>query len=633
MKAAVYACRKSTGWSIHPTVAVRVDVTWYTHQHDQHKSDAHKWVLLHPNLSFSSIDLLRAQFHSVDQMDRFSARAWQHYITSTLGDQLSNQSHTPDVYIWDKTSGWLQPAPPISPYPSDQINRWHTYAHQLTKLLAGRQLLDSEVLSMLEEQAPAFTSERYSIIQMAYIQGWVQMHAALRKPNSHRLHPIFKKLHCTTFWTWLGGRTKRKSPFQCRRCGTIISQHTPCGACQLNTCAYCQACMSLGLSRACGLLLYATIPSYGPAPSAQYEVADPLQKWSLSPAQRAATTVALQYMKSTHTRTKPGAFLLWAVTGAGKTEMIFPLIHHILTRGGKVLIATPRRDVVLELGPRIASAFPQYTLAMLYGGSDQRWHRAHLTLATTHQLFRFQRAFDLVIVDELDAFPFVNDPALAYAAEHSCRDSGTFVYLSATPPLALQRQANKGIIPHAKVPVRFHGHPLPVPRMMRMKTVAQCIQRQRLPQSLLTRIHHSLHRGAQLFLFLTRIAQITPFLFLLKQHIRGANIQGTSSLDPDRAQKVTQFRNRTIRILITTTILERGVTIPKSDVFVFDADSSLFDEASLVQMAGRAGRSSQDPHGHVVFVAATRTTSQIKSIAHIKKMNRIAQQQGYFQRT
>ena len=89
------------------------------------------------------------------------------------------------------------------------------------------------------------------------------------------------------------------------------------------------------------------------------------------------------------------------------------------------------------------------------------------------------------------------------------------------------------------------------------------------------------------------------------------------------------FREREIRLLVTTTILERGVTIPRSDVFILDADNGLFDEASLVQMAGRAGRSMDDPAGRVVFASSRRTRSQVKAVAQIRKMNTIAHRKGY----
>lgn len=162
-----------------------------------------------------------------------------------------------------------------------------------------------------------------------------------------------------------------------------------------------------------------------------------------------------------------------------------------------------------------------------------------------------------------------------------------------------------------------------------MATVAQCIQRRQLPAVIKNNIQISLKRDAQVFVFVTRIAQIEAFVNLMRRTFPGIHIEGTSSQDPDRATKVTAFRERTIRLLVTTTILERGVTIPCSDVFILDADNGLFDEASLVQMAGRAGRSMDDPAGRVVFASSRRTRSQVKAVAQIRKMNTIARRKGY----
>jgi late competence protein required for DNA uptake (superfamily II DNA/RNA helicase) len=304
----------------------------------------------------------------------------------------------------------------------------------------------------------------------------------------------------------------------------------------------------------------------------------------------------------------------------------------VLAAGGRALVATPRRDVVLELAPRLARAFPAETLAVLYGGSPGRWTTGQLTIATTHQLLRFHHGFDLVIIDELDAFPFHNDPMLAFAAEQACKPDGAFIFLSATPPRELQRQVRFGKLPHARVPVRFHGHPLPVPQHLVMNPVQICLERGRLSRPFLQALRRSLAREAQVFLFVARIAHIEPLLVLLRRNFPEISMEGTSSKDPARSGKVTAFRNREITILITTTILERGVTVPRSDVFILDADSRLFDDASLVQMAGRAGRSKDDPAGMVLFVSPQWTRSQRKAIAQIRTMNTIAGKQGYLDR-
>lgn len=428
------------------------------------------------------------------------------------------------------------------------------------------------------------------------------------------------------------GAARRRAVPRCLRCGSVATGRTPCAACGLVGCAYCEACLALGRSRACALLLRsAASPAVlrytaGNSPTAA------ARRWGLSSAQAGAAAAALGFLAAQSQRAAgkgPERFLLWAVTGAGKTEITFPLLEAVLAAGGRALVATPRRDVVLELAPRLARAFPAETIAVLYGGSQDRWVAGQLTIATTHQLLRFHQGFDLVVIDELDAYPYHNDPMLAFAAEQACKPDGAFIFLSATPPQELQRQVRSGRLPHARVPVRFHGHPLPVPQHVIIPSTHSCLKRGRLPQKLLQALRKSLNREAQIFLFVSRIAHIEKLLVLLRRSFPGVVIEGTSSKDPWRANKVVAFRGREISLLVTTTILERGVTVPRSDVFILDADSSLFDEASLVQMAGRAGRSKDDPAGRVIFASPQWNGAQRGAISQIRTMNAIARRAGY----
>ncbi|ULO10195.1 DEAD/DEAH box helicase [Paenibacillus sp. 19GGS1-52] len=428
---------------------------------------------------------------------------------------------------------------------------------------------------------------------------------------------------------WRGFAKRRVLP-RCQRCGSVATGHTACAACGLMGCAYCEACLALGRSRACALLLRsAALPAVrctaGSTPTAA-------RRWGLSAAQAGAVSAALGFLAEPRQRSAvqgPERFLLWAVTGAGKTEMVFPLLEAVLAAGGRALVATPRRDVVLELAPRLARAFPAENLAVLYGGSPDRWGSGRLILATTHQLLRFNQGFDLVIIDELDAYPYHNDPMLAYAAGQVCKRDGSFIFLSATPPKEMQREANSGRLPHAKVPVRFHGHPLPVPQHLTIVPVRIFLKHGAIPKSLIQMLRKSLARKAQIFLFVSRIVHIAGLIQLLRQSFPDVAIEGTSSQDPERAEKVAAFRSKIISLLVTTTILERGVTVPHSDVFILDADSGLFDEASLVQMAGRAGRSTDDPAGSVVFASSQWSRSQRGAISQIRSMNGIAQRNGY----
>ncbi|NUU60915.1 DEAD/DEAH box helicase [Paenibacillus agri] len=551
-------------------------------------------------------------------------------------------------------------------------------AEQLVHGVSGRSLLEAELEALLLDQSPELCAPWRRAAQLAHLQGRLSIEAAVgedarggaARQGLRQLPLVAGALRAAAAWPpHLGfrrGFAPRRALPRCRRCGSAATARTPCAACGLSGCAYCEACLALGRSRACTLLLRsAATPAVQCTASSDPTVA--ARRWGLSAAQAGAAGAALAFLAERRQRsavpspehsTVPGSkrsavlgskhstvpnskrssvpgperFLLWAVTGAGKTEMIFPLLEAVLGAGGRALVATPRRDVVLELAPRLGRAFPAESLAVLYGGSTERWVGARMTLATTHQLLRFYHSFDLVIIDELDAYPYHNDPMLAYAARQACKPDGCFIYLSATPPTDMQRQVKSGKLAHARVPVRFHGHPLPLPRHLAADPVRICLKRGALPKKLIQELQISLNRNAQIFLFVSRIAHIEGLLVLLRRRFPSVVIEGTSSQDAARGEKVMAFRDRSISLLVTTTILERGVTVPQSDVFILDADSSLFDEASLVQMAGRAGRSKDDPAGRVFFISPQWSRSQRGAIAQIRTMNRIARQKGYIRK-
>ena len=81
--------------------------------------------------------------------------------------------------------------------------------------------------------------------------------------------------------------------------------------------------------------------------------------------------------------------------------------------------------------------------------------------------------------------------------------------------------------------------------------------------------------------------------------------------------------------LITTTVLERGITLPRCHVLVVGADHPVFDAPTLVQIAGRVGRSADYRSGEVWFVSAERTEGQLQAVREIRWMNRMARRRGW----
>ncbi|CAH1054250.1 DEAD/DEAH box helicase [Paenibacillus pseudetheri] len=660
MQVAVYALECRGFWSAWISLDLTVDRWWRSGAGPESQGrdlvTVDKLVLLSPALPLGWAVKLRDRFKQRDGMRNWGAKEWGQYVSSVLEPELKEEREaggiaeeewlSQRVSLWrasELRGGFIESSKKNNDCRGNDLDYalLESEVEQLVHAVAGRSLLQPEIEALLAEGLPELTGRWRQAAQLAHLQGRLTFAAAVgsHAPAAHgawaRQLPasagaLARAAARLPHVLWRGA-VARRAISRCLRCGSAPTGRTACAACGLMGCAYCEACLALGRSRACALLLRsAALPAVRCTAALDPTVA--AGRWGLSPAQAGAAGAALGFLAERRERSAkmcPERFLLWAVTGAGKTEMIFPLLEAVLAAGGRALVATPRRDVVLELAPRLAKAFPAEILAVLYGGSTERWVSGRLTLATTHQLLRFHRAFDLVIIDELDAFPYHNDPMLAYAAEQACKVDGSFIYLSATPPQEMQRLVRSGRLPHARVPVRFHGHPLPVPQHLTMTSVQTCLKRGILPRSLIHTLRKSLEREAQIFCFVSRIAHIEGLLVLLRRSFPGVVIEGTSSKDPFRAEKVTAFRNRAISLLVTTTILERGVTVPRSDVFILDADSDLFDEASLVQMAGRAGRSKDDPAGRVVFASPQWTRSQRGAISQIRTMNIIARRKGY----
>ena len=92
----------------------------------------------------------------------------------------------------------------------------------------------------------------------------------------------------------------------------------------------------------------------------------------------------------------------------------------------------------------------------------------------------------------------------------------------------------------------------------------------------------------------------------------------------NRDELIAAFRQGKYNVLVCTTVMERGMTIPGVQVCVFEADSRIFDEASLVQMAGRAGRTLNHPDGDVLFLCRHRSGKAEQCAVSLQEANACA---------
>lgn len=321
--------------------------------------------------------------------------------------------------------------------------------------------------------------------------------------------------------------------------------------------------------------------------------------------------------------------LVWAVAGSGKTEMLFPGMTEALRQGKRICIATPRSDVVRELLPRLKKAFKAVHIQGLYSGSPDQGKTAQIVIATTHQLLRFTEAFDVIVIDEIDAFPFHHDETLQFAAKRAAKLHAAKIYLTATPRKKERLKMKLKRLPYCFVPLRYHGHLLPIPQFIYDRKLKSLLEKNQLPPTFIHWLSIRQKPSRQVLLFVPTIALAERLIDEINRTISNVYddhvcAEYVHAEDPDRKEKVERFRNREIYLLITTTILERGVTFPSIDVVVLDAGHIVFDDAALIQIAGRAGRNAKDPTGEIIFIHDGKTDAMERAMYEIKQMNKRA---------
>lgn len=282
--------------------------------------------------------------------------------------------------------------------------------------------------------------------------------------------------------------------------------------------------------------------------------------------------------------------LVDAVCGAGKTEICIPLVTWCLRRGIRIGWTIPRREVVLELGSRLQNYYPDVEIAIVCGGSLENL-QGDLVVCTTHQLHRYYDYFDILIVDEPDAFPYKNNDYLEQILMRSVR--GNCVFLSATESMPE--------IKTLKLPIRPTGRQLPVPQV---KCTGLLFIR-------LLEIIYS-WRNEMILIFV-------PTRYVAKRLAKVLHAPYITSHTEDKKEKLDSFR-KDKKYLITTTVLERGVTFVDCFVVVYQANHRVFTDASLIQIAGRVDRG-KSTKGECVFLCTMKNQSIIRCVNKINQAN------------
>ena len=301
--------------------------------------------------------------------------------------------------------------------------------------------------------------------------------------------------------------------------------------------------------------------------------------------------------------------LVYAVCGSGKTEISYGVIAYAMAKGLRVGFALPRRDVVIELFFRLKEAFPHNRIVAVYGQ-----HTSCLVgdcvILTTHQLYRYPDYFDLLVMDEVDAFPYKGNEVLIAICKRSI--CGHCVMMSATPSQTVIDEFSKPGHEMLSLRTRFHRHPIPVPKIVIRPGLSKYI-------TLIRALSRYKKEKKPCFVFVPTVGMSKSLFGVLSLFLKNGNY--VSSKKEDRDETIEAFKKGKADYLVTTAVLERGVTIKNLQVIVFDSDSPIYDSSALIQIAGRAGRKADAPTGEVLFLCDKETHSMKEAVREIEFCN------------
>lgn len=308
---------------------------------------------------------------------------------------------------------------------------------------------------------------------------------------------------------------------------------------------------------------------------------------------------------------------IYAAAGAGKTEITLQSIAWYLNHKKSVCFAISRRQVVLEIAKRLRSNFPDLKISAVCEGYPEHFEDrfdSDLIVCTMHQLYQYPDCFDLLIMDEVDAFPYAGNQVLESIAERACR--GQKMMLSATPDKKSLEAIEQGEMVLCELFRRPHGKPLCIPEIRRGSHLSQVIQ-------IFMKCRRLVQTEKLILVFVPRKADGWWMKTVLGWLAPSEFIH--SGID-NKDQIMEQFRKQKTKILVTTTLLERGITVPDVQVLVYRSDHPVFTCASLIQIFGRVGRTFSNPYGEGICFCERISSSMKECITILERMNKACSQ-------
>lgn len=234
----------------------------------------------------------------------------------------------------------------------------------------------------------------------------------------------------------------------------------------------------------------------------------------LSPQQQAAYDAAA----ATITAKQAAAFLLYGVTGSGKTAVFEKLIALTRKQGRTVLLLIPEISLTPQVVRYFESRFGNQ-VALIHSGlsmaqrmdTDKLIRRGEIgiVIGTRSAVFAPLDNVGLIILDEEGEHSYKSEQSprfhAADVAKARCKFHGaTLILASATPSLESRYLADRGVYRLLRMTQRYNQAPLPKVDIIDMNTERMNGNTSAFSCALADALRENLHRGEQSILLLNR---------------------------------------------------------------------------------------------------------------------------------
>ena len=211
-------------------------------------------------------------------------------------------------------------------------------------------------------------------------------------------------------------------------------------------------------------------------------------------------------------------FLLFGVTGSGKTEVYMQIIEEVLKRGETAIMLVPEISLTPQMVEQFSNRFGNQVAALHSALSEgekyDEWRRiargeASIVIGARSAIFAPLKNIGIIIMDEEHSDSYkqgdkspryhARDVAIWRAKHHSC----PVLLGSATPSLESMARAEKGVYQLLVLKERVNGKSLPNVEIIDMNKEAKN-GTSHITNRLLSEVSSCIDRGEQAILFLNR---------------------------------------------------------------------------------------------------------------------------------